>query len=184
MGLVVRHVTQHAITKSGSRHRGFGKRDRGIADELQMGSGGGASDRKGDTASLQITFSPIGHRGGWGNAALPGRGVSSFRGLAMGLQVEIALARIAPKVVSFPRITTDRPETRGEFVVDPATGALKVAPTHRDEAPKAFQGVLTGAKAGLYFTLGRLYCRKFALQVGNVCLRFNSQCRGDFDKVL
>ena len=53
---MVRDVTKHEIAKSGSRHCGFGERDRGIADELQMGPGGGASDRKGDTASPEITF--------------------------------------------------------------------------------------------------------------------------------
>ena len=109
---------------------------------------------------------------------------SNFLGFTFRLQIEIALARIAPKVVSHLSVTADRPETCSESVVDPATGALEVAPTHRDEAAKAFQGVLTGAKARLYFTLCRLYCRKFTLEVGNIALRFNSQFGGYFDKLL
>jgi hypothetical protein len=45
------NVAAHAIAKSGSRYGGAGQRDRSIADELPMGPGGGASSRKGDTAS-------------------------------------------------------------------------------------------------------------------------------------
>ena len=48
------NVAQHAVAKSGSRHGSTRQRDRGIADELPMGSGGGASDHKGDTASPQM----------------------------------------------------------------------------------------------------------------------------------
>jgi hypothetical protein len=43
------NVAGHAIAKSGSHHGGAGQRDRGIADELPMGPGGGAADRKGNT---------------------------------------------------------------------------------------------------------------------------------------
>ena len=45
------NVAEHAIAKSGSRYCGAGQRDRSIADELPMGPRGGASSRKGDTAS-------------------------------------------------------------------------------------------------------------------------------------
>jgi hypothetical protein len=44
--------------------------------------------------------------------------------------------------------------------------------------------MLTDAKARLYFNLCRLYCRKFALEVGNIVLRFKSQFGGYFDKLL
>jgi hypothetical protein len=67
--------------------------------------------------------------------------------LLLGLQIEIALARVASKVVMNLSVTIDRPETCDHFVVNPATGALEVAPTHRDEAAKAFQGVFGGVKA-------------------------------------
>jgi hypothetical protein len=96
-------------------------------------------------------------------------------------QVEIALARIATKLVSY---LTVRPKSCCNFVIDPATGALEVAPTHRDKATKAFQSVLASAKARLYFNLSGLYCRKFTLKVGNVVFRLNSQFGGYFDKLL
>jgi hypothetical protein len=43
------NVAQHAIAKSCSRDGGACQRDRGIADELPMGPGGGTADRKGNT---------------------------------------------------------------------------------------------------------------------------------------
>jgi hypothetical protein len=49
------NVAQHAVAESGSRHGSARQRDRGIADELPMGSGGRASDHKGDTVSLEMT---------------------------------------------------------------------------------------------------------------------------------
>jgi hypothetical protein len=81
-------------------------------------------------------------------------------------------------------VTADRPKTCYEFVMNPATGALEVTPTHRDEAAEAFQGILAGAKARLYFSLCGLYCRKFTLEVGNIVFRIHSQIGGYFDKLL
>src|SRR4029077_10484638 len=53
------NVAEHAIAKSGSRYGGARQRDRGFADELPMGPGGGASDRKGDTASTRNDLPPL-----------------------------------------------------------------------------------------------------------------------------
>jgi hypothetical protein len=41
-------------------------------------------------------------------------------------------------------VIADRPKTCNHLVVNPATGALEIAPTHRDEAATALQGLLGG----------------------------------------
>jgi hypothetical protein len=110
--------------------------------------------------------------------------VLGLLGSYLRVQVEIAVALIAPKVVINLGVGANRPETRDEFVMNPATGTLELIPTHRDEAAEAFQGVLAGTKARLYFGLCGFYCQKFTLEVRDIVFRIHSQIGGYFDKLL
>ena len=64
------NVAEHAIAKSGSRYGGAGERDRGNADELPVGRGGGAADRKSDTPNdlpplTEVAFASLNASPNW-----------------------------------------------------------------------------------------------------------------------
>jgi hypothetical protein len=78
----------------------------------------------------------------------------------------------------------DRTEACGRFVFNPATGALKVAPSYRGKAAKALMRELRRTKLRLYFTFARLYCRKFALQSRSAVLRLLRKAARDFSYLI
>jgi hypothetical protein len=53
------------------------------------------------------------------------------------LQIEIAFAGLASKIVVTAIATTGRPQTCDHFIVYPATGALEIASAYRHEATEA-----------------------------------------------
>ena len=59
---------------------------------------------------------------------------------------------------------TDRTETCGRLVFNPATGALEIARAYRDKAAKAVMRDLRRTKLRVYFVFARLNRLKFALQ--------------------
>jgi hypothetical protein len=63
------------------------------------------------------------------------------------LQIEIALTRLALKIVVAAIAPTGRPQTSDHFVVYPATGALEIASPYRDEAAETRQRVVRSMKA-------------------------------------
>jgi hypothetical protein len=79
------------------------------------------------------------------------------------LQIEIAFAGLASK--SVVAVIATWPQTSDDFVVYPATAALKIASPYRHEAAEALQRVVRGMKPSFYFDLCRFDCRKLTLQV-------------------
>src|SRR5262245_26658029 len=57
----------------------------------------------------------------------------------LNLQIEIAFAGLAAKIVVSARTITGGPESGNDFIVYPATGALEIASAHRHEAAEALQ---------------------------------------------
>jgi hypothetical protein len=75
------------------------------------------------------------------------------------------VASVASKIVGFFVAAAYRPKAGVRFVVDPTTGALEIAPAHRDKAAKAIMREVRRMKFLLKLRLLRLYCGKFALDV-------------------
>ena len=75
------------------------------------------------------------------------------------------VARVASKIVGFCVAATYRPKAGVRFAVNPTSGALEIAPAHRDKAAKALMREVRRMKFFLKLRLLRLYFRKFALDM-------------------
>ena len=78
---------------------------------------------------------------------------------SLNLQIEIALAGLASKVVVGGSATDGGPQASDHFVVYPAARALQITSAHGHEAAKALQRVICNMKASFYFDLCCLDCR-------------------------
>jgi hypothetical protein len=100
------------------------------------------------------------------------------------LQIELAFARLAAKIVVTARTTDAGPQSCDHFIVYPATWALEIASAYRDEAAKALQCMICSVKASFYFQLCCLDRRELTLEVSNIVLCVHSQFCGYFDKLI
>jgi hypothetical protein len=102
------------------------------------------------------------------------RAVRPLKAQTSNLQIEIALAGLASKIVVAAIATAGRPQTGDHFIVYPATGALEIASPYRHEAAEAFQCVVRSMKPSFYFDLCCFDCRKLTLKVSKIVLRVHS----------
>jgi hypothetical protein len=102
----------------------------------------------------------------------------------LNLQIEIAFAGLAAKIVVTARTIAGRPQSCNHFIVYPATGALEIASAYRHEAAEALQCMICSPKASFYFKLCRLDRRELTLEVSNIVLCVHSQFCSDFDKLI
>jgi hypothetical protein len=100
---------------------------------------------------------------------------------SLNLQIEIALAGLAAKIVVSARTTAGRPQTCDHFILYPATGALEIASAYRHEAAQALQCMVCSIKASFYFELCCLDRRELTLEVSNIVLCVHSQFCSYFD---
>jgi len=100
------------------------------------------------------------------------------------LQIEIALAGLASKVVLGVIATAGWPQISDHFIGYPATGTLEIVSTDRHETAKALQRVVRNMKPSFYLDLCGLDCRELTLKISKIVLRVHSQFRGYFDKLI
>jgi len=100
------------------------------------------------------------------------------------LQIEIALADLASKVVLGAIAIVGWPQISDHFIGYPATGALEIVSTDRHKAAKAPQRVVCNMKPSFYFDLCDLDCRELTLKISKIVLRVDSQFRGYFNKLI
>jgi hypothetical protein len=100
------------------------------------------------------------------------------------LQIEIALAGLASKVVLGVIATAGWPQISDHFIGYPATGTLEIVSTDRHETAKALQRVVRNMKPSFYLDLCGLDCRELTLKISKIVLRVHSQFRGNFDKLI
>ena len=100
------------------------------------------------------------------------------------LQIEIALAGLASKVVLGAIATAGWPQISDHFIGYPATGTLEIVSTDRHETAKALQRVVRNMKPSFYLDLCGLDCRQLTLKISKIVLRVYSQFRGNFDKLI
>jgi hypothetical protein len=77
-------------------------------------------------------------------------------------------AFVASKLIDGFRAAADRPKAGDVFVVNPATGALEIAPAYRDKAAKALEREVCRGKRSLGGAFFRLYFRKLLLECRNL----------------
>jgi hypothetical protein len=85
--------------------------------------------------------------------------VSVLKNVSSNLQIEIAFAGLASKLVVITSATIGWPQISDHFIVYPAARALEVISAHGHEATKALQRVICNMEASFYFNLCCLDCR-------------------------
>jgi hypothetical protein len=110
--------------------------------------------------------------------------MSFMKTQSLNLQIEIALAGLASKVVVGGSATDGGPQASDHFVVYPATGALEIVSAYRHEAAEAFQRAVRNMKPRFYFNLCCLDRRELTLKVSNIVLRVHSQFSSYFEKLI
>jgi hypothetical protein len=90
---------------------------------------------------------------------------------------------VAPEKVFCAGAAPNGSEAGAHFVVNPATGALEIAPQYRDKARKAIMRKVRQMKFRLNLPFASLYFEKVMVEMGGLGLRISSELRRHFLKL-